>query len=162
MIKERLPNYTQVCVFPGLLVDENKIQEFTEQIKEEFDTRIQYLETILTKPDSDDQSGNTGGRSDVFFAVHQDDISKFAVKRLHYGIRWIEDVLSNANGYHLNPLYPEYVEGYKTWNADPNSAEDEVNDEDEEDYVDPHNGEYEDYDAEDILNTSINERKIDG
>ena len=148
MIKERLPNYTQVCVFPGLLVDENKIQEFTEQIKEEFDTRIQYLETILTKPDSDDQSGNTGGRSDVFFAVHQDDISKFAVKRLHYGIRWIEDVLSNTNGYHLNPLYPEYVEGYKTWNAEPNSAEDEVNDEDEEDYVDPHNGEYEDYDAE--------------
>ena len=59
--------------------------------------------------------------------------SKFVVKRLDYGIRWIEDVLSNLNGYHLNPLYPEYVEGYKTWNADPNSAEDEVNDEDEDD-----------------------------
>jgi hypothetical protein len=35
MIKERLPNYTQVCVFPGLLVDENKIQEeFIDQFKE--------------------------------------------------------------------------------------------------------------------------------
>ena len=38
MIKERLPNYTQVCVFPALLVDENKIQEeFIDQFKEVFD-----------------------------------------------------------------------------------------------------------------------------
>ena len=120
MIKERLPDYTQVCVFPGLIVDENKIEEFTDQIKEVFDTRVQYLETILTKPDLDDPE-NTGGRSDVFFAVHQDDIAKFAVRRLQYGIRWIEDVLSKVNGYHLNPLYPEYVKEYKSWNADGNS-----------------------------------------
>ena len=124
MIKERLPDYTQVCVFPGLIVDENKIQVFTDLIKEAFDTRVQYLETILTKPDVDDPE-NTGGRSDVFFAVHQDDIEKFAVRRLGYGRRWIEDVLSNANGYHLNPLYPEYVEGYKSWNADGNDDENE-------------------------------------
>lgn len=146
MIKERLPNYTQVCVFPALLVDENKIQEFTDQIKEKFDTRVQYLETILTKPDLDDPE-NTGGRSDVFFAVHKDDIEKFAVKRLQYGIRWIEDVLSNVNGYHLNPLYPEYVKGYKSWNADSNSVEDDINEKDDEDdidYVDPYNAEYED------------------
>lgn len=129
MIKERLPNYTQVCVFPGLIVDEDKIQEFVDQIKEVFDTRVQYLETITTKPDVDDPE-NTGGRLDVFLAVHQDDIAKFAVRRLQYGIRWIEDILSNANGYHLNPIYPEYVEGYKTWNADSNSVEDEDDDND--------------------------------
>ena len=34
MIKERLPNYTQVCVFPGLLVDENKIQEFIQYLNQ--------------------------------------------------------------------------------------------------------------------------------
>ena len=128
MIKERLPDYTQVCVFPGLIVDENKIQVFTDLIKEAFDTRVQYLETILTKPDVDDPE-NTGGRSDVFFAVHQDDIGKFAVRRLQYGIRWIEDAMSNVNGYHLNPLYPEYVEGYKSWNADSNDYEDEDDEE---------------------------------
>ena len=127
MIKERLPNYTQVCVFPGLLVDQDKIQEFTDQIKEVFDTRVQYLETILTKPDVDDPE-NTGGRSDVFLAVHQDDIEKFAVKRLQYGIRWIEDALSKVNGYHLNPIYPEYVEGYKSWNADSNDNDEGEND----------------------------------
>lgn len=138
MIKERLPNYTQVCVFPGLLVDENKIQEFTDQFKEVFDTRVQYLETILTKPDLDDPE-NTGGRSDVFFAVHQDDIGKFAVKRLQYGIRWIEDAMSNVNGYHLNPLYPEYVEGYKSWNADSND-----NDEGEDDKWWDHNNDGDD------------------
>lgn len=138
MIKERLPNYTQVCVFPGLLVDENKIQEFIDQFKEVFDTRVQYLETILTKPDLDDPE-NTGGRSDVFFAVHQDDIGKFAVKRLQYGIRWIEDAMSNVNGYHLNPLYPEYVEGYKSWNADGND-----NDEGEDDKWWDHNNDGDD------------------
>ena len=127
MIKERLPNYTQVCVFPGIIVDEDKIQEFVDRIKEVFDTRVQYLETILTKPDLDDPE-NTGGRSDVFFAVHQDDIGKFAVKRLQYGIRWIEDAMSNANGYHLNPLYPEYVEGYKSWNADGNDENEDGED----------------------------------
>ena len=133
MIKERLPNYTQVCIFPGLLVDQDEIQEFTDQIKEVFDTRVQYLETILTKPDVDDPE-NTGGRSDVFLAVHQDDIEKFAVRRLQYGIRWIEDALSNVNGYHLNPIYPEYVEGYKSWNADSND-----NDEGEDDKWWDHN-----------------------
>ena len=133
MIKERLPNYTQVCIFPGLLVDQDKIQEFTDQIKEVFDTRVQYLETILTKPDVDAPE-NTGGRSDVFLAVHQDDIEKFAVRRLQYGIRWIEDALSNVNGYHLNPIYPEYVEGYKSWNADNND-----NDEGEDDKWWDHN-----------------------
>lgn len=138
MIKERLPNYTQVCVFPGLLVDENKIQEFTDQFKEVFDTRVQYLETILTKPDLDDPE-NTGGRSDVFFAVHQEDIGKFAVKRLQYGIRWIEDAMSNVNGYHLNPLYPEYAEGYKSWNADSND-----NDEGEDDKWWDHNNDGDD------------------
>ena len=139
MIKERLPNYTQVCVFPGLLVDENKIQEdFIDQFKEVFDTRVQYLETILTKPDLDDPE-NTGGRSDVFFAVHQDDIGKFAVRRLQYGIRWIEDAMSNVNGYHLNPLYPEYVEGYKSWNADSND-----NDEGEDDKWWDHNNDDDD------------------
>ena len=43
--------------------------------------------------------------------------------------------MSNINGYHLNPLYPEYVEGYKSWNADGNSD----NDEDEDDKWWDHN-----------------------
>ena len=121
------------------MVDENKIQEdFIDQFKEVFDTRVQYLETILTKPDLDDPE-NTGGRSDVFFAVHQDDIEKFAVRRLQYGIRWIEDAMSNVNGYHLNPLYPEYVEGYKSWNADSND-----NDEGEDDKWLDHNNDGDD------------------
>ena len=64
----------------------------------------------------------------MFFAVHQDDIGKFAVKRLQYGIRWIEDAMSNVNGYYLNPIYPEYIEGYKSWNADGNRDDDSDDD----------------------------------
>jgi hypothetical protein len=55
----------------------------------------------------------TGGRNDVFFYVHDNDIDKFSVPRLSMGIRWWEDVLGNGNGV----LYKEEVltKYPKTW-----------------------------------------------
>ena len=84
-------------------------------MQKEFNCRFQYLETIETKPDAGDNINETGGRADVFMAVHKDDIAKFSISRLQYGIRWIEDVLSSVNEYHNNPIYPERVFKYKTW-----------------------------------------------
>ena len=116
----RKEEFTQVCIFTGLIVEDPK--EFEEQVLQRFGTRIQYLETITTKPDLDDPL--TGGRLDVFFAVHKDDILKFAIPRLELGIRWIEDSLSELNNYSKNPIYPSRVFEYKTWNAD--STEEDV------------------------------------
>jgi hypothetical protein len=90
-------------------------QKFVDLMQEKFGVRIQFLEEILTKPDTvrGVKVEGTGGRSDLFFAVHSEDVGKFAVPRLMAGIRWIEDVLARGNG--GARLYPTRVKEYKCW-----------------------------------------------
>ena len=78
--------------------------------------RIQYLEQVLTEPDIDEDGcriEGTGGRSDLLFAVHNDDMGiSLSLLRLQFGMRWIEDVIrynDNAN------LYPARLDGYCRW-----------------------------------------------
>jgi len=113
--------FKQVCVWPGTIVvqDENKKQEyidnFVKSMEEYFKVKVQYLEEIKTRPDIQDEISvdNTGERNDLFFAIHNDDINKFAIPRLKAGIRWIEDVLSKEN--YNSPIYPSRVFKYKCW-----------------------------------------------
>lgn len=108
--------FSQVCIWPATTVTPNSTpKDFEDWVLEKFGTKVQYLEEIKTLPDTGDLENKTGGRNDVFFAVHKDDIMKFAVPRLKSGIRWIEDVTSSINGYLSNPIYPERVLEYKTW-----------------------------------------------
>ena len=106
-------DYNQVCVWPATIVGEDKITEFEKFMLEQFKTRVQYLEEIKTLPDKGKSIEESGGRNDVFFAVHDDDIGKFSVPRLEFGIRWIEDVLSKDN--YKDKIYPSRVSKYKTW-----------------------------------------------
>jgi len=110
--------FSQVCVWPATLVGENKIKEFEDFMLNEFQTRVQYLEEIETYPDTINGIivEETGGRNDVFFAVHDEDLGKFSVPRLSVGIRWIEDVLAKGN--YRNIIYPERVFDYCTWNKE--------------------------------------------
>lgn len=112
---DRKENFTQVCVWPGTVVGEESIADFQEWFLEEFGTRVQYLEEVVTAPDlvEDVAVPGTGGRNDVFFAVHDDDIGKFAVPRLSVGIRWLEDIYGNGHGH----IYPERVADYKSWST---------------------------------------------
>lgn len=115
---DRKPNFTQVCVWPGVTLGDQTSEDFVKYIENEFGVRIQFLEIILTNPDRDECGQvvkDTGGRSDIFFAVHDNDVGKFAVPRLMVGIRWIEDVLAECNnGRHL---YPSRVGDYRSWEA---------------------------------------------
>ena len=119
--------FSQVCVWPGTVVNYsgnpanlsegekmNEIAQFVEFMKDNFGVCVQYLEEILTNPDPDDCE--SGGRNDLFFAVADEDIGKFAIPRLQYGIRWIEDALSSVN--RTAYLYPERVKEYCCWDAD--------------------------------------------
>lgn len=110
--------FTQVCVWPGCLV-EGDVKGFLKFLRDELGVRAQYLEEMDTGPDRDGDGGpvrDTGGRNDVFFAVHDDDLSGgFAVQRLAIGIRWIEDVLAEGN--YSSPIYPERVFGYRSWST---------------------------------------------
>ena len=114
--------YKQVCVWPGCVVKEpdnidESVKVFEKTMKEQFDVRVKYLEEIDTLPDTKEDGSiveDTGERTDLFFSVHEEDVGKFAIPRLKFGIRWIEDVLANGN-YRSN-IYPDHVFKYVTWN----------------------------------------------
>lgn len=116
MNKKKREGFSQVCVWPSCLVGAEKVQDFEQIMKENFDVRVQYLEEIETFPDKDELGRDiegTGGRNDLFFTIHNDDVGSFALKRLSCGIRWIEDVLSDCN--YNQRIYPDRVFEYKTW-----------------------------------------------
>ena len=121
---KRDDKFSQVCVWEGCVVaaTDPSIAGFIEFMMETFDTRIQYLEEIETLAD---ETG-PGGRNDVFFAVHEDDISKFAVPRLAWGIRWVEDVLSSVN--YRTKIYPDRVSEYCSWSTGSPDASADDND----------------------------------
>jgi hypothetical protein len=106
-------NYTQLCIWPATEVGNSleKIEEFTAFMLEHFNARVQYLSEQLTNQDPGDST--TGGRNDLFFYIHKDDIGHFAMPRLRLGIRWWEDVFFNNQEY----LYSEeFIEANpKTW-----------------------------------------------
>lgn len=102
-------NYTQLCVIHGVIVGDENVVEFEKFILDEFGCRVKYECEVKTLPGQ----GGEGGRNDLFFYIHSEDIGKFAVPRLSAGIRWWEDVLLNGNG----ELYTEeFLAKYQpTW-----------------------------------------------
>jgi hypothetical protein len=102
-----MENFNQLCVWEGTIVGADQINDFEAFFLEDLGVRVKYSQEIetLPTPDVDD----TGGRNDVFFYVHNEDVSKFAIKRLSLGVRWFEDVLSNG-GVELYPT--EFLNGY--------------------------------------------------
>ena len=116
-IIQRNKNYNQVCVWPGTILPETHIEKFVKHF-EENGFRIQHLETLRTGPDRSDAGAEiegTGGRSDVLFAIHDEDVMKFAIPRLQMGIRWIEDVLDNEASSTEHSIYPDRVKEYRSW-----------------------------------------------
>lgn len=118
--------FTQLCVWPSVTLSDNKtgaptksnIAELVKFFKEDLNARIKFDCEVKTLPDLDkygDPIPETGGRSDLFFYVHSDDISHFAMPRLKMGIRWWEDVIFyNDNSRHL--YTPEFIEARPvTW-----------------------------------------------
>jgi hypothetical protein len=106
-----MENFSQLCVWEGTVVGADEVANFEGWLQSEFGVRAKYVEEVLTLPTEGEPE--TGGRNDLFFRVHDEDVMKFAVPRLMVGIKWWEDVLGNGNGV----LYPqEVLEKYeKTW-----------------------------------------------
>ena len=101
-----MKKYNQLCVWPATVVGKDDVKDLEDFFKEEMDVRVKYKTEVLTNPDLDEDGNEvpeTGGRNDLFFYVHDDDIGKFAVPRLSMGIRWYEDVVSYNDGAYLYP-----------------------------------------------------------
>ena len=109
VIIKKIPNtkknkFNQLCVWAGVTVGKENIKDFEDHFKVNFNFRVKYAEEVKTKPDIKDGKvvDGTGGRNDIFFYIHNDDINKFAVQRFRLGhIRWWEDVVSYNDNSHL-------------------------------------------------------------
>jgi hypothetical protein len=115
-----MSDFTQVVVWPGTLLGNNTPAEFEEFVSNELSARVKFIGEFTTGPDFDDPT--TGGREDLLFYVHTEDIPKFAVARLAYGMRWLEDVLDNEKYRNTNlgapegySIYPEEVTKLYSW-----------------------------------------------
>jgi hypothetical protein len=94
--------YKQLLIWPGTEFDRHKdVDQLNNFMKTVFGLTndIVVVGTIRTLPGQD----GPGGRSDLFWLVHEDDTLKFGnSKRLGMGIRWWEDVFYN-NGQDIYP-----------------------------------------------------------
>lgn len=88
--------FKQLCVWEGCTLEENTTKDFEDFFKDELDVRVQFAEVTITN--GSEERNEEGGRSDILFYIHDEDISKFALKRFEYGIRWWEDVVSYNDG----------------------------------------------------------------
>lgn len=82
----------QIVVWEGCVVGDQKAQ-FIDFMKENGFT-AKYVTEVKTNP-TPGESG-TGNRNDFFFSISKNDIMKFAIWRLQFGMRWFEDVVANA------------------------------------------------------------------
>jgi len=113
--------FVQVCVWPGTTLSEDQttspedIAEFEAFFAREFSTRVKFIYQLATLPDMENGLAvpGTGGRNDLFFAVHEEDVYAFSIKRLACGIRWIEDVLDPGN--YRSRIYPDSVYDLVSW-----------------------------------------------
>jgi hypothetical protein len=98
-VAEKTNGFDQLCCWQGTDLGDKSEETFVDWVAEEFGVRAKFAEVVYTLPDEEDYGGETGGRSDMLFWVHSEDIPKFAVNRLAFGIRWWEDVILNGGGW---------------------------------------------------------------
>jgi len=101
-------DYSCLCIWSGTIVEQEDVD--SGQVDEFFgkamkcEHPIRPVGCVYTVPDRDGGQivKDTGGRCDFVFYVHNEDVMRFAVPRLNYGIRWWDDVVSNKS--HI--IYP--------------------------------------------------------
>lgn len=100
-----MENYTQLYCIHGV---SNSLEELYEILTEKFDCRFKMAgEYVMPRT-----MFGPGGRRDVLFYVHADDVSKFEIPRAKYGkygIRFWEDVLIGAERVGMLEAYPEGI-----------------------------------------------------
>ena len=126
-------DYAQLVVWAGTTLGEASKEDFVKFIMDKLGCRAKFAEEVVTLPDKDadgyDVDG-TGGRHDLFFYIHNEDLGKFAIPRFQFGMRWWEDVLLNGGG----SIYSqEILDRYPfTWDRDYDYENDDYDDDDED------------------------------
>ena len=100
---KRGPGYTQMLVWPGTTFTYGDLASFQEMLQEAFGVSMpaRVVGTVETRPTPGEPG--TGGRVDLCFVLHDDDVAKLVLTRMQFGIKWLEDVHSNSAW-----LYPSW------------------------------------------------------
>ena len=101
-------NFNQLVVWPATLVGQDKVDEFTSWMLENGFT-VKYAEEFKTLPGDDGE----GGRNDLLFYVADEDVPKFALWRLQYGMRWWEDYTESSSDIIPDDVKERYKNGWK-------------------------------------------------
>lgn len=112
-----------LTVWPGTIVeegDEEKVMQFFDKALGIEPVIVGCVRTLPDLEHRNMEKPETGGRSDFFFYVKDEDISRFAVPRFQYGMRWWEDIFYNKG----QDIYPEeFLRAYPDPNAKPKKTE---------------------------------------
>lgn len=91
-IKKAKSRKLQVTVWPGTTLPKNEENDLKKFFKKMGAKDALVLGIISTKPGE----GGQGGRHDLVTAVDMgDNVGKFSIQRLAYGISWWEDYVDN-------------------------------------------------------------------
>lgn len=95
-----MEKFNQLCIWPATMLGDSTAEEFEKFFSDEFNgVRVKFAEEVITNGSL--ERNEEGGRHDLLFFVHDDDIAKFAVPRLQFGIRWWEDVVKYNDCFYL-------------------------------------------------------------
>lgn len=102
-------DFKQLCVIQGCKLGESTEDDFINIFKKDFGVRVKFCEEVITNGSK--ERNEEGGRTDIFFYIHDDDILDFAFKRIAFGVRWWEDVVVYNDGAYLYPqaILDKYV-----------------------------------------------------
>ena len=112
-----------LTVWPGTIVEEGDEEKVMQFFDKALGIEPVIVGCVRTLPDPEHrgmEKPETGGRSDFFFYVKGEDISRFAVPRFQFGMRWWEDIFFNEG----QDIYPEeFLLAYPDPNAKPKKTE---------------------------------------
>lgn len=122
--------FTQAVAWPQTELGNSSPADFEAWVAETFGgVRAKYIGDFITLPDEEPGSG---GRSDLCFAIHEEDAEKFAVPRFEYGMRWVDDVIANERdalkkGRQKSTIYvPEFHALCSWWDAKPEPSDKQI------------------------------------
>ena len=95
-----------LTVWPGTIVeegDEEKVMQFFDKALGIEPVIVGCVKTLPDPEHRDMENPKTGGRCDFFFYVKSEDISRFAVPRFQFRMRWWEDIYFNKG----QDIYPQ-------------------------------------------------------
>jgi hypothetical protein len=88
--------YQQIVCWEGTELGVDEEAMFVTFVQEELALQhdVQVIGTVKTLPGRN----GPGGRIDLFFFIHNDDVPRAATRRLKFGMRWINDCIAPENG----------------------------------------------------------------